>query len=108
MTNKVTQALDAALNMHLIVLGKTRSGKSMGLRLLVEHLLDQGKPVCIVDPKGDWYGIKSSATGKSQGYPVIIFGGERADVPLNPRAGVPVAEQIAIASPVPDSPGLST
>jgi hypothetical protein len=43
---------------HVAVLGKTRSGKSSAMRLLVEYLLDKGKPVCIVDPKGDWWGIK--------------------------------------------------
>jgi hypothetical protein len=84
-----------ALSQHVIVLGKTRSGKSSVMRLLVEQLLDDGKPVCIIDPKGDWWGLKSSATGKSAGYPVIIFGGAHADVPLNPRAGAPIAELIA-------------
>ena len=51
----------AALNQHVIVLGKTRSGKSSVMRLFVEELLDQQKPVCIIDPKGDWWGLKSSA-----------------------------------------------
>jgi hypothetical protein len=32
---------------------------------------------------------------KQAGYPVVIFGGEHADVPLNPRAGAAVAELIA-------------
>jgi hypothetical protein len=52
MKRDITTTLDAALNMHLIVLGKTRSAKSSVLRLLVEQVLDQYKPVCIVDPPG--------------------------------------------------------
>jgi len=86
---------EGALAQHLAVLGKTGSGKSSVLRLLVERLLDAGKPVCIIDPKGDWWGLKSSADGKRAGYPVIIFGGEHADIPLNAHAGAHVAELVA-------------
>lgn len=85
----------AALTQHTIVLGKTGSGKSSVLRLLVENQLAQQQPVCIVDPKGDWWGIKSSADGKHAGYPLVIFGGEHADVPINAHAGAQVAELYA-------------
>lgn len=83
------------LAQHIIALGKTRSGKSSKLRVLVEGLLDDDKPVCIIDPKGDWWGIKSSADGKKAGFPIVIFGGEHADVPINDRSGTHVAELIA-------------
>jgi hypothetical protein len=84
-----------ALAQHIIALGKTRSGKSSKMRVIVEHLLDHERPVCIIDPKGDWWGLKSSADGKRAGYPIVIFGGEHGDVPLNPHAGAAVAELIA-------------
>jgi len=86
---------DAALAQHVIALGKTGSGKSSKLRLIVEKLLDLQVPTCIVDPKGDWWGLKSSADGKHAGYPVVIFGGEHCDVPLNSHAGAHVAELVA-------------
>lgn len=86
---------EAVFDQHVITLGKTRSGKSSAMRYLVEHLLDEKKPVCIVDPKGDWWGIKSSATGKSSGYSVTIFGGEHGDLPLNASSGSVVAELAA-------------
>ena len=86
---------DAALAQHVIALGKTGSGKSAKLRLIVEQLLDHQVPVCIIDPKGDWWGLKSSADGKHAGYRIVIFGGEHADVPLNPHAGAHVAELVA-------------
>jgi hypothetical protein len=85
----------AVFEQHIVLLGKTRSGKSSAMRVLVEDLLDRNEPVCVVDPKGDWWGLKSSASGKSAGYPVVIFGGEHADVPLNARSGSPVAELVA-------------
>lgn len=84
-----------ALNQHVAVLGKTRSGKSSVMRGLVENLLDQKKPVCIIDPKGDWWGIKLAKDGKRAGYPVVIFGGNHADVPINAHAGAHVAELFA-------------
>jgi hypothetical protein len=65
------------------------------MRLLVEGLLTDGKPVCIIDPKGDWWGLKSSASGKQPGFPVIIFGGDHADIPLTAGAGAYVAELVA-------------
>lgn len=85
----------AVFNQHTIALGKTRSGKSSALRYLIEKRLDAGARVCIIDPKGDWWGLKSSADGKKAGYPVVIFGGEHADVPINDRAGAHVAELVA-------------
>lgn len=89
------QLPETIFNQHIIVLGKTRSGKSSTIRGFVEMLLDDKKPVCIIDPKGDWWGLKSSADGKRAGYAVVIFGGEHADVPLNTHSGAQVAELVA-------------
>jgi uncharacterized protein len=86
---------EGVLAQHIIALGKSGSGKSSKLRVLVESLLDADKPVCIIDPKGDWWGIKSSADGKKAGYPLVVFGGEHADVPINESSGMHVAELIA-------------
>lgn len=86
---------EAALHQHIAVLGKTRSGKSSVMRGLVEGLLERELPVCIVDPKGDWWGIKLARDGKRPGFPVVIFGGEHADVPINEHAGAHVAELFA-------------
>lgn len=85
----------AVLDQHTLILGKTRSGKSSTMRVMVEDLLDRKKPVCIIDPKGDWWGIKSSANGKKAGYDVVIFGGTHADVKINAQSGKVVAELVA-------------
>jgi uncharacterized protein len=77
---------------HLIALGKTRSGKSSKLRILVEYLLEQHRPVCILDVKGDWWGLRYAADGKGQGFPIVIFGGKHADVPITDQDGAVVAE----------------
>lgn len=59
--------------------------------VLCEELLEQHIPVAIIDPTGAHWGLRSSASGKKAGYPVVIFGGEHADVPLEPGSGELVA-----------------
>ena len=87
------------LKQHSVVLGKTGAGKSSALRHVAEYLLDRNKRVCIIDPKGDWYGLKIAADGRAPGYPVILFGDfkndDAQDVPINDRSGKHVAELIA-------------
>ena len=90
----------AILGQHSATLGKTGAGKSSALRVSVEDLLTQKKRVVIIDPKGDWWGLKSDATGKGPGFPIITFGDfkepyGRGDVPINERSGTHVAELIA-------------
>lgn len=90
------------LDQHLVVLGKTGAGKSSALRHIVEHLLSRKKRVCVIDPKGDWHGLKVAADGKNAGFPIILFGDFKetagksipADVPLNEYSGKHVAELV--------------
>lgn len=49
------------------ILAKRRAGKSYTARRFTEQLARRGHQVVIVDPKGDWWGIRSSATGKRRG-----------------------------------------
>lgn len=74
------------------ILARKRSGKSYTARKIVEQLLRLGEQVIIVDPKGDWWGILSSANGKAPGFPITIFGGEHKHVPLEVRGGELVAK----------------
>lgn len=80
---------------HLAIVGRTGSGKSFTARGIVERWLSQGERVCIVDPTDVWFGLRSNAAGDGPGFPVVIFGGEHADVPLGERSGERVAEIIA-------------
>jgi uncharacterized protein len=87
-----------ALEQHVAILGKTGSGKTYAAKGTAERLLDAGSRVCVVDPTGVWWGLKSSASGKSAGFPVVVFGGSHADFPLGPNHGEAVAEIIGAAS----------
>lgn len=78
----------------IAILAKRRAGKSYTMRRIAEQLLATNQQVVIVDPKGDQWGIRSSADGKKAGYPIIILGGEHGDLPLEVNAGEVVAKLV--------------
>lgn len=89
----LTLPLDA-VTQTIAILAKRRAGKSYTMRRLAEQLFKAGQQIVLVDPKGDQWGIRSSADGKGPGLPIVILGGERADVPLEANAGEIVAKLV--------------
>lgn len=76
------------------ILAKRRAGKSYTMRRITEQLLSAGQQVVMVDPKGDQWGIRSSADGKRPGHSVLILGGEHGDLPLEVGGGELVARLV--------------
>ena len=89
---------DAALAQHIAILGKAGSGKTYTAKGEVETILRKKGRVCIIDPTGAWHGLRSSATGKRGGFPVVIFGGDHADWPLAQEHGEALAEIIGTST----------
>ncbi len=84
-----------AVTQAIGVLAKRRAGKSYLARRLAEQLFQCGQQVVIVDPKGDAWGIRSSADGKAPGLPIVILGGEHGDIQkLEPASGEVVAKLV--------------
>lgn len=83
-----------AVTQRISILGRTGTGKSYTAGVLVEEALKARQQVVIMDPKGDWWGLRASADGKAAGMPITIMGGEHGDVPLDPNAGTLVADII--------------
>lgn len=75
---------------RIAFLARTGAGKSGGMRVLFEALLDAGQFVIFVDPKGDAWGVRAAGVGP--GYPVLVMGGDHGDVPLESTAGKFIAE----------------
>lgn len=84
-----------ALGQHTAIMGKTGSGKTYAAKSLVEWLLEQGRRVCVIDPTGVWFGLRSSSDGKHAGYPVAILGGPHGDSELPPESGAACARLVA-------------
>lgn len=76
------------------VLGRRGSGKTSTAVVMAEEMIGAGMPVVVVDPLGVWWGLRSSADGKGEGLPVVIFGGDHADVPLSDKAGAVIADAV--------------
>ncbi|MCW2757004.1 MAG: hypothetical protein JWO46_750 [Nocardioidaceae bacterium] len=76
------------------ILAKRGAGKSNAAVVMAEQMHAAGLPWVAIDPKGDWWGIRSSRDGKGAGLPVLVLGGRHGDVPLEPTAGALVANLI--------------
>jgi hypothetical protein len=91
-----TPALSAeALDDRIAIVGTAGSGKTYAAKGFVERLLGSGARVAIVDPLGVWWGLRASADGRAPGYPVVVFGGRHADVPVTAEMGAALGRLIA-------------
>lgn len=85
--------LEAVTNTHLI-LARRRVGKSYTAAVMAEEMIKAGLPWVAHDPTGVWWGLTSSADGKSEGLPVIVIGGPHGHIPLEPSAGKIIANLV--------------
>lgn len=83
------------LHQHVVIIGKTGSGKTYTAKGLVERLVEDGRRVCIIDPTGVWWGLRSSPDGTEPRYPVAVFGGDHGDMQIAESTGAVLAELIA-------------
>lgn len=70
------------------------AGKSNAAAVFAEQMFILGIPWLAIDPKGDWWGMRSSADGTGAGLPIPVFGGRHGDLPLTPESGALMAELI--------------
>jgi hypothetical protein len=70
------------------------AGKSNAVVVMAEEMYRLGLPWVAIDPKGDWFGIRSNVKGTGPGLPIPIFGGLHGDLPLEPEAGAFIADLI--------------
>lgn len=78
----------------LAILAKKGAGKSNAAVVLAEEMFKVGVPWVAIDPKGDWWGMRSSADGTKPGLPLVVFGGRHGDVPLEATAGEMLADLV--------------
>jgi len=76
------------------ILAKRGVGKTYTAAVMAEQMLKIGLHTVIVDPIGVWWGIRASSDGKHEGLPIVIFGGDHADVPLESTSGEMIADLI--------------
>ena len=94
-TGEVRGILIEALDDRIAIVGTAGSGKTYAAKGFVERLLESGARIAIVDPLGVWWGLRASADGGAAGYPVVVFGGRHADVPITAEMGAALGRLIA-------------
>lgn len=97
MTLKISNGLslpDEAVTQTFGIMAKRGVGKTYTANVMTEEMLKANLHVVVIDPIGVWYGLRSSADGKSEGLPIIIAGGEHADIPIMPESGETLANLI--------------
>jgi transposase-like protein len=77
----------SALDERLAIVGTSGSGKTYAAKGLIERVMASGGRVCVVDPLGVWWGLARGTDGAAPPFPVAVFGGTHADVPLDPAMG---------------------
>jgi hypothetical protein len=76
------------------VLAKRGVGKSYLASVMAEEMLEAQQQVLVLDPTGAWFGLRSSPDGSAAGYPIVVFGGEHGDLPLEEHAGEVIARAV--------------
>ncbi|MCX5495421.1 hypothetical protein OSH11_11945 [Kaistia dalseonensis] len=85
----------AALDEALSIIGTTGAGKTYVAKGIVEQLLWQDHRICIIDPLDVWYGLRTTSGGDQPAFPVVVFGGEHADIPIEGVDGGDLGRLIA-------------
>lgn len=83
-----------AITQSIALLAVKRAGKSNAAAVMAEEMYHAGLPWVAIDPKGDWWGLRSDKDGTGPGLPIPIFGGLHGDMPLLPEAGRLIADLI--------------
>jgi hypothetical protein len=76
------------------ILAMRGAGKSNAVVVMAEEMYRLGLPWVAIDPKGDWWGLRSNLKGTGPGLSIPIFGGLHGDLPLEPEAGAFIADLI--------------
>lgn len=62
--------------------------------MYAEQLWHRRLQFVAIDPKGDWWGVRSNKGGTGPGLPIPVFGGIHGDIPLEPSAGAVMASLV--------------
>ncbi|KKR01652.1 MAG: hypothetical protein UT24_C0003G0059 [Candidatus Woesebacteria bacterium GW2011_GWB1_39_12] len=75
-------------------LAKRNAGKTYNAADLCEEMLKAKIPVIVIDGMSVWWGLRSGKDGTGSGLPIVILGGEHADIKLDPTKIEKVVEAL--------------
>jgi DNA helicase HerA-like ATPase len=88
-----------AVTQTFAILAIRGSGKTYTAAVMVEEMVKAALPVAVIDPIGVWWGLRADAAGTGPGLPVVVFGGDHGDLPLDANSGEAIADAIVELRP---------
>ena len=76
------------------ILAKRGAGKSYTGAVIAEEFSKNNIPFVVFDPIDVWWGLRLNKDGKNKGLPVVVFGLEHADIPLDRDMGRKIAQAV--------------
>ena len=76
------------------ILAKRGAGKTYTGAVMAEEFYKANVPFVVFDPIDVWWGLRLAANGKDKGLPIVVFGAEHADIPLNRDMGREIARAV--------------
>jgi hypothetical protein len=70
------------------------AGKTVTATVIAEEMCAHNQPWIAFDPVGVWWGLRCNSNGSPGGFPVVVFGGEHGDIPLEKASGEKIAEAL--------------
>jgi hypothetical protein len=83
-----------AVTQTFAILAIRGAGKTVTATVIAEEMCKAGLPWIAFDPVGVWRGLRSAPDGSPGGYPVVVIGGQRGDLPLEKLSGPKIAEAL--------------
>lgn len=72
-------------------IGRKGAGKTYLAGVLAEQMLNIRAQIIVLDPVGNWWGLRVDADGKSKGKNIFVIGGEHGDIPITVDSGAKIA-----------------
>jgi hypothetical protein len=85
---------DEAVTWVISYLAKRGAGKTYCSSVQAEEMMKAKIPIVVLDGMGIWWGLRVSSDGQHSGLPIVVFGGEHADLPLVPEKSTEMAKAI--------------
>ena len=76
------------------ILAKRGAGKTYTGAVMAEEFYKASIPFVVFDPIDVWWGLRLAANGKDKGLPIVVFGTEHADIPLDRDMGRKIAQAV--------------